>query len=301
MVTPADIRIGVSGWTYAPWRGAFYPRELPQRRELAYAARAFNAIEINGTFYGMQTPPTFAHWAAQAPKDFVFALKGPRYITHMKQLREVKTPLANFFASGLLALGPHLGPVLWQFPPRFRFHPDRIEAFFALLPRDTEMASALGRQHDQRLRSRAFLRPEARRPIRHAMEIRHESFRDPAFIALLRHYEVGLVVADTVDWPCLMDLTADFVYCRLHGSLELYNSAYTDSQLDRWARRVRAWAAGRAMTDGHFVTAPRHDRKPRDVFLFFDNTDKLHAPNDARRLMRRLGIRREESESDGTD
>jgi uncharacterized protein YecE (DUF72 family) len=301
MTKRADIRIGVSGWTYPPWRGNFYPEGLPQKRELAYATRAFNAIEVNGTFYGMQKPENFRAWADEAPADTLFALKGSRYLTHMLRLREPQAPLANFFASGPLALGEKLGPVLWQFPPNLRFNADRIEAFFALLPKDTEAAAELGRRHDKRLRARAFLRPGKRRPVRHAMEIRHDSFRDPAFIDLLRRYGVALVIADTVDWPCLMDLTADFVYCRLHGSEELYNSAYSDDQLERWAKRIEAWSGGRAMTDGNFVTAPARDRRRREVFLFFDNTDKLHAPEDARRLMRRLGIKREESEDGGND
>lgn len=296
MAKQADIRIGVSGWTYKPWRGNFYPDGLPQKSELAYAASTFNALEINGTFYGLQTPRSFESWAAAVPDGFVFAIKGSRYITHMLRLRDVRTPLANLFASGPLALGDKLGPVLWQFPPNFRFDAERIEAFFELLPHDTEAAAELARRHDKRLRAPAFLRPGKNRPLRHAMEIRHDSFRDPAFIALLRKHRVALVVADTVDWPCLMDLTADFVYCRLHGSEELYNSGYTDSQLDRWATRVEAWSRGKPMTDGEFAAKPLRDRRPRDVFLFFDNTDKLRAPGDARGLMRRLDVQWEGSE-----
>lgn len=240
MAKHGDIRIGVSGWTYKPWRGAFYPGKLPQKRELGYAASVFNALEINGTFYSLMTPKNFRTWTDAVPDDFVFALKGSRYITHMLRLRDPKTPLANFFASGPLVLGEKLGPVLWQFPPNFRFEPDRLEAFFRLLPKSTKAAAALGRHHDERMKATAYLRTEADRPLRHAMEIRHDSFRDPAFIELLRKCRVALVCADTVDWPRLMDLTADFVYCRLHGSVELYNSGYTDKELDRWARRIRA-------------------------------------------------------------
>jgi uncharacterized protein YecE (DUF72 family) len=299
MVKRADIRIGVSGWTYKPWRGNFYPEGLPQKRELSFAAGTFNALEINGTFYGLQTPKSFEGWARAVPDGFVFALKGSRYITHMLRLRDVKAPLANFFASGPLALGDRLGPILWQFPPNFRFDAERMETFFELLPHDTEAAAALGRRHDKRLKAPAFLRPGERRPLRHAMEIRHESFRDPAFVALLRKHRVALVVADTVDWPCLMDLTADFVYCRLHGSEELYNSGYSGRQLDRWAARLTAWSQGKPMTDGEFVTKPLRDRKRRDVFLFFDNTDKLRAPDDARGLMRRVGLEWEGTEDDG--
>ena len=293
MARRADIRIGVSGWTYTPWRGKFYPPKLPQKRELAFAAAAFNALEINGTFYGMQTPSNFLSWAAQVPADFLFAVKGPRFITHMKRLRDCQAPLANFYASGLAALGRTLGPVLWQLPPNFRFDAARLEAFFRLLPRTAAEVVALARRHDERLRAPGWLAAEGLPPLRHAVEIRHDSFRDPAFIELLRRFDIALVIADTVDWPCLMDLTVDFVYCRLHGSEELYNSAYTDAQIESWAARVEAWSTGRVMSDGQFVTAPVDDGRPRDVFLFFDNTDKLHAPEDARRLMRRLGIERE--------
>ena len=286
----ADVRIGISGWTYEPWRGAFYPEGLPQKQELSHAASVFRSIEINGTFYSMQRCESFAQWADATPDDFVFAVKGPRYLTHMLKLRNAAAPLGNFFASGPLRLGPKLGPILWQFPPNFRFNPEKLETFIKLLPRDTEQAAACGRRHDHRLKGRAWLRSDRRRRIRHAMEIRHESFRDPAFIELLREHDIALVCADTVDWPLLMDVTADFVYCRLHGSTERYRSGYSHAELDRWAARVDAWASGRSMTDGNFVTKPLDDHRRRDVFLFFDNTDKLKAPDDARALLHRLGL-----------
>jgi uncharacterized protein YecE (DUF72 family) len=284
-----DIRIGVSGWTYRPWRGTFYPPGVAQKRELAYAASRFNSLEINGTFYGMQTPMAFRSWAEAVPEDFVFSVKGPRYLTHMLKLKNPMTPLANFLASGPLALGAKLGPILWQFPEAFRFNPERIEAFFRLLPRDTVEAAALARRHDHRLKAPADLGNGEVRPIRHAMEIRHEGFRDPAFIDLLRQYQVALVCADTVDWPLLMDVTADFIYCRLHGSVELYNSGYSADELDIWAERLRNWAQGSA-TDGNFVVGPTADGKRRDVFIYFDNTDKLMAPGDALGLMQRLNV-----------
>jgi uncharacterized protein YecE (DUF72 family) len=284
------IRIGVSGWTYPPWRGHFYPKGLRQKDELAFAAGAFSALEINGTFYGLQTPKSFGDWAAAVPPDFVFAVKGPRFITHLLRGRNTDPALANFFASGILALGHHLGAVLWQFPPNFRFEAERMEAFLDRLPRTGAAAARLGARHDQRLRSPAFLDVDPRLGLRHAIEIRPDSFRDPAFITLLRKQQVALVVADTVEWPLLMDLTADFVYCRLHGSTELYRSAYAPEALDRWAARIAAWSSGAPMTDGNFVTAPVADGRPRDVFLFFDNTDKLQAPGDARALMARLGV-----------
>lgn len=284
------IRIGVSGWTYPPWRGHFYPKGLRQKDELAYAARAFSALEVNGTFYGLQTPKSFGAWAAAVPPDFVFAVKGSRFITHLLRGRNTETALANFFASGILALGHRLGPLLWQFPPNFRFDRDRLAAFLDSLPRTGAAAAALAARHDHRLRAPAFLDVAPRLRLRHAVEIRHASFGDPAFIALLRRQRVALVVADAVEWPLLMDLTADFVYCRLHGSTELYRSAYAPEALDRWAARINAWSRGRPMTDGNFVTAPVDDGRPRDVFLFFDNTDKLQAPDDARALMARLGV-----------
>ncbi len=288
----------MSGWTYRPWRGNFYPATLVQKRELSYAASQFNALEINGTFYGMQTPKAFRKWAEAVPEGFVFAVKGPRYLTHMLKLKNPEPPLANFFASGPLVMGEKLGPVLWQFPERFRFDAERIEAFFRLLPRDTEEAAALAHRHDHRLRAPADYGDGTRRAVRHAMEIRHESFRDPDFVALLRKYDVALVCADTVDWPLLMDVTTDFVYCRLHGSVELYNSGYSDGELDIWAERVRHWARGKA-TDGNFVTGPTADGRKRDVFVFFDNTDKLMAPGDAKGLMERVGAKWGEAGANG--
>ena len=287
-VVLGDIRIGISGWTYAPWRGNFYPDDLAQKNELGFASRRFRSIEINGTFYGLQKPDVFARWAAETPDDFVFAVKAPRFITHIKRLREPEAPLANFLASGVLRLGPKLGPMLWQFPPNFAFEPELLEAFLALLPHDTEAAERCARQHDERLKE-AWLTTDATRPLRHAIEIRHESFRDPAFLALLRRYDVALVCADTVDWPRLMDVTSDFVYCRLHGSTELYRSGYEDAALELWAARIRHWSGGTAMTDGDFIGAVETRPVPRDVFLFFDNTDKLRAPTDARSLMAKLG------------
>lgn len=285
------IRIGISGWTYSAWRGHFYPIGLRQSQELAYAACRFSSLEINGTFYGLQKPRVFDHWASQTPKDFVFAVKGPRFITHVKRLRDVRAPLANFFASGPLRLGGKLGPVLWQFPPSFAFDVERIRDFLALLPRDTEAAADLAREHDDHIRSPDETQP-AKRPIRYAVEIRHNSFRHPAFIELLREQDVALVCADTVEWPRLMDVTSDFIYCRLHGSRDLYRSGYDDSERLRWTRRIAAWSRGEPMNDGDFVGDGKALGRPRDVFLYFDNTDGLHAPDDALAIMRELGIER---------
>ncbi len=284
-----QVRIGISGWTYRPWRGVFYPKGLTQKRELAFAAETFPTIEINGTFYGTQRPESYARWSDETPENFVFAVKGPRYITHLRRLREVEAPLANFLASGPLRLGPKLGPILWQFPPSFRFDAERIEAFFELLPKDTEAAAEIARRHDERYAGRAWTKTDRKRPLRHAMEIRHDSFLDPAFIRLLRRHKVALVCADTVDWPRKMDLTADFVYCRLHGSEQLYVSGYDDDALDSWADRVAAWARGGEPEDAErVIDAPGPKRAGRDVYVYFDNDAKVRAPADAKGLIRRV-------------
>ena len=285
----AAIRIGISGWTYKPWRGVFYPKGLPQKDELAFAARQFRSIEINGTFYGLQKPEAFAKWREETPADFVFAVKGSRYITHMRRLKDIEAPLANFFASGLLRLGPKLGPLLWQFPPHMRFNEERFEAFFRLLPHDMKAAAKLASQHDERLAGRAWIEAEGNGAVRHAVEIRHESFCTPAFIELLRRYNIALVVADTPDWPLLMDMTTDFVYCRLHGAEELYASGYGDNSLALWASRIEAWAGGREPEDAKRVLGPSRNRpEGRDVYVYFDNDIKVHAPFDAANLARRL-------------
>lgn len=274
-----------------PGDGRFYPKGLPHKKELAYAAEHFSSIEVNGTFYGLQRPETFARWREETPDDFVFAIKGSRYITHMRRLKDIKTPLANFMASGILRLGPKLGPILWQFPPRMKFDPELFRAFLDLLPRDTAEAQALARHHDSRLANRSWLKTDVQQPLRHAVEIRDESFRTPRFIELLREYGVALVCADTVEWPLLMDLTSDFVYCRLHGSEELYVSGYDDEALDHWASRARAWATGKEPKDAECVLGPAKPLgRGRDVYVFFDNDAKVRAPVDAAALAERLHI-----------
>ncbi|MBW8898835.1 MAG: DUF72 domain-containing protein, partial [Massilia sp.] len=247
---------------------------LAQARELDYASRFLPTIEINGSFYALQRPASYAAWYAATPPGFVFAVKGNRFLTHMLKLRGIETPLANVLASGVFALREKLGPFLWQFPPQLRFDADKVERFLSLLPHDTDQALAIARNHDEKLAGRALLEIDAVRPLRHAVEVRHESFRDPAFIALLRKYGVALVVADTAGkWPGFEDVTADFVYIRLHGEHELYASGYEDDSLERWAARIRAWAAG------------------GDVYCYFDNDIKVRAPFDAKKLMEMLGRR----------
>jgi uncharacterized protein YecE (DUF72 family) len=284
------ISVGISGWRYAPWRGVFYPSDLIQADELEFASRQFSSIEINGTFYSLQRPESFARWHDATPDGFVFAVKAPRYITHIRRLRDVEEPLANFLASGVLRLGAKLGPILWQFPPSFRFDAPRIEAFLSMLPHDTEEAAKMARGHGTRMRGRAWVETDAKRSLRHAMEIRHESFAVPEFIAILRKYRVALVCADTVEWPRLMDVTAGFMYCRLHGSTELYRSGYGPKALRLWARRVKAWAAGREPADAVRAGGKcGRKRARRDVFVYFDNTDKLRAPRDARSFAALVG------------
>lgn len=286
--TPGKIRIGISGWRYAPWRGVFYPKGLRQKGELAYAAGKFPTIEINGTFYSLQRPELFAAWYAATPADFVFAVKGGRFITHMKKLRDIEAPLANFFASGMLRLKEKLGPILWQFPPNFPFDEAPFEAFFALLPRDTDEARRIARRHDQRVAGRSWIGRIDDYRLRHAVEIRHESFMTPRFVELLRRYGIALVFADTVEWPYFEDVTSDFLYLRLHGSEELYVSGYDDAALDHWAARVRLWAAGTAPNDARCVGEGTAAVKPRDVYVYFDNDAKVRAPFDALGLARRV-------------
>lgn len=294
MAKQGQVRIGISGWRYEPWRGVFYPPGLAQRRELEFAARMLGTIEINGSFYSLQRPSSWQQWHDDTPDDFVFAVKGGKYITHLRRLIDVQAPLANFFASGVLALRHKLGPVLWQFPPQMRFDTGRFAAFFDLLPHDHGTALALARQHDQRLEGRSWLQTDdATRPLRHAVEVRHDSFIHPDFVALLRRHRVALVVADTAGrWPLLEDLTADFVYLRLHGDQELYASGYNSPALDRWAERITAWRHGQQVADARLAApaSPAARRASRDVFCYFDNDVKVHAPYDAAQLAVRLGV-----------
>ena len=284
-----NTRIGISGWTYPPWRGVFYPEGLAQKRELEYASRQVNTIEINGTFYSMQRPESFQKWYDATPPDFIFAVKGSRFITHMKKLKDVDAALANFFAQGVLRLADKLGPILWQFPEQMRFDAAKFDAFMRMLPADTTAAAKLAKKHDHRLNDRAWTRAVRRQPIRHAFEIRHESFLCDEFVALLREHGAALVFADSAGkWPYVEDVTADFVYLRLHGSTQLYTSGYTDPELDRWARRVKSWQAGSEPRDATRIAGRDPDPQPRGAFIYFDNDAKVHAPFDAMKLRGRL-------------
>jgi len=286
------IRIGISGWRYAPWRKVFYPEDLVQAKELHFASRALPSIEINGSFYGLQRATSYARWYEDTPQGFVFSAKAHRYITHILRLRDVERPIANFLASGLFHLKEKLGPILWQFPPTFRFDPIVIEDFLKLLPHDWDAALNLAKKCDARIREQGYLEIDENRQLRHAVEIRNKSFVDPIFIDLLRKYDVALVVADTAGkWPYYEDVTSDFIYIRLHGEEELYASGYTEEALDRWAARIEAWSQGSQAADAVLISEQKPAvRKTRDVYCYFDNDIKVKAPFDARKLLRRLGI-----------
>ena len=286
-------RIGISGWRYGPWRGDFYPTGLPQDQELAFAAQRFDSIELNGSFYSLQRPESYERWYEQVPTGFVFAIKGSRYITHMLRLEGAETALANLLASGVFALREKIGPFLWQLPPTLAFDEARLARFFALLPRTGDEAAALARLHDERVKGRTRLDVDPRSRFRHALEVRHASFVTPAFIDLLREHRIALVVADTAGkWPLLEDVTADFVYVRLHGDAKLCESGYTSAALDRWATKIDAWLDGRDPITAETIRAPAPRRAHRDVFVYFDNDIKVRAPYDAMSLAAKLAQRR---------
>lgn len=305
----SDIRIGISGWRYVPWRGDFYPKGLVQRKELQFASRTVNSIEINGSFYGSQTPERYANWCADTPEDFVFSIKAPRFITHLKRLRNIETPMANFFASGIFQLRQKLGPILWQFPPNFKFDEPLFRAFLELLPFDSDAAKRCASHCDPQMQTPLYLDIPAQQPLRHAIEIRNQSFLTADFVALLREFNVALVVADTAGkWPYVEDITSDFTYMRLHGDEELYASGYSETALERWCQRIKAWSHGQQPEDAHLIVTdtskaksqnaakdkktPRQKNKAadRDIYCYFDNDAKVRAPYDARRLLEMLDL-----------
>lgn len=260
-----SIYAGIGGWTFAPWRGPFYPKGLQQARELEHASRQVTAIEINGTFYRTQTPASFRKWAEETPDGFVFAVKGHRFVTNRKVLAEAGASVETFLGSGVTELGPKLGPINWQLAPTKRFDPADIEAFLALLPRE-----------------KGGIR------LRHALEVRHESFVTPDFVALARKYGVAIVFADSDDYPGIADPTADFVYARLQRCRESEPAGYTPQELDAWAKRARAWAAGGAPDDLPTLASGPKAAVRRDVFAFFIAGDKVRAPAAAKALIERL-------------
>lgn len=259
------IRAGIGGWTFAPWRGAFYPKGLKHADELAHAASRLTAIEINGTFYRTQTPASFAKWRAETPEGFVFSVKGHRAIVNRKVLAEAGEALGSFMSSGVTELGEKLGPLLWQFAPFKKFDPADFGAFLSLLPRKANGVA-----------------------LRHVVEVRHQSFLVPEFIALLRKHDVAVVFADSDDYPAIADASADFVYARLQRSRQKFETGYPPAELDQWAARARIWEEGGEPEDLPRYGDGKPTRKKRDVFMFFIAGDKVRAPAAAEALISRL-------------
>lgn len=262
----------MSGWVYPPWRSTFYPPGLRQADELEYASRRVTSIEINGSFYSLQKPDSWHKWSDATPDDFVFSVKAPRFITHIRKLEDVREPLANFFASGILALGAKLGAILWQLPPGFDYDPETMEAFLDLLPHNTREAEDVASQRSSRMAGRELLTGDANRPIRHAIEPRSHSFDDPDFARQLESHNVAAVLGDSRSrWPRLDWVTADFAYARLHGESDTYPNGYDDSGLDLWEEWIRD-----------------HLDHERDVYAYFDTENKVHSPHDAMNLLERM-------------
>lgn len=285
------IFIGTSGWSYPHWRGRFYPERWPHARELQYASTRFNSLEINRSFYSLLSPNAVRTWFAATPQDFVFAAKGSRFITHAKKLRDVDAALANFFASGLLALEHKLGPIVWQLSDRLHFDEARIAEFLALLPKTTADAAVFARKHDHRVKRGAVTSVQKSRRLRHVIEPRHASYFTPAFARVARRHGVAIAITDSPEWPYAEELTAGFVYLRLHGSQRKYASQYTDAELDRWSERISAWRAGRQPADARRISrAAPAASKGRDVYVYFDNDYRAYAAEDAARLAARLGV-----------
>jgi len=265
MMKGGKIFVGIGGWTYAPWRGVFYPQGLPHAKELAYAASRLTSIEINGTFYRSQSPATYRKWASEVPDGFVFSIKGPRFAVNRRVLAEAGESIERFFGSGVLELGDRLGPILWQFAPTKKFDEADFGAFLALLPKSAEG-----------------------RPLRHVVEVRHDSFRVPAFIALLRQHAIPVVFAEHATYRAIADVTGDFVYARLQKGKDEIATAYPPQALDDWAARVRAWAQGSEPGDLLRVDDKQPKARPRDVFVYFIHEGKVRAPAAAMALIERL-------------
>lgn len=284
----SELRIGVSGWSYPEWRGKFYPKGLAQKRELEYASRQMNSIEINGSFYSLQSPDSYRKWAASVPDDFIFALKGSKFITHTKRLLDVRVPLANFFASGVLLLGEKLGPIVWQFPPWFRFNAELISTFLDLLPGNTGEAAKFAEENTIKTKGKRWVEALSQTKLRYAFEPRHDSFFAAEFVELLRSRNAALAIADTGGkWPYAEDLTADFLYIRLHGK-DLYSSDYTSDDLDAWARKITTWRKGGEPRDAMKIQKAKPPKLTRDVYVYFDNSIEGDAPLDAIELRNRL-------------
>ncbi len=259
------IRVGIGGWTFEQWRGAFYPRGLPHARELEYASRNLTTIEINGTFYRTQSRDSFRRWAQETPDDFVFSVKGHRNTVNRRKLAEAGELIEWFLGSGIAELGPKLGPLLWQFAPTKKFDEEDFATFLALLPKTLDG-----------------------RPLMHAVEVRHDSFRAPAFIALARRFEVAVVFADSDKYPAIADVTGPFVYARLQRTVEKEPTGYAPADLDAWAKRLRAWAGGKEPGDLPRVGDAAPGAKSRPVFAYMISGAKVRAPAAAMALIERL-------------
>lgn len=289
----AKIRIGMSGWTFEGWRGDFYPKGLTQKKELEFASRKVNSIEVNGTFYALQKPSTFQRWYDETPEDFCFSIKAPQYITHVKRLKEVDEAVANFFASGLFCLREKLGPILWQFPPNVTLKDDRFEKFLDLLPHDSNAAVEIAKKHSPKMDGRSELSFPGDSPLRHAFEFRHPSFQNPEFIELLRKHGVAVVFAHSgLKSPYMEDVTADFIYARMHGQEPQFKKGYPQSVLSWWADRVSLWTQGKQPKDALCVSEEKPKVIQRDAFIYFDTEEKAYAPSDALNLTQRLGVKR---------
>jgi uncharacterized protein YecE (DUF72 family) len=292
-MTAPLARVGISGWNYKGWRKQFYPKSLPANKELAFASRHVNSIEINGTFYSLQRPSSFQKWHDETPTDFVFSVKGPKFITHIKRLRDCQIPLANFFASGVFALKNKLGPILWQLPPLFLYRPEIFEEFFKSLPRTTDEAAQLSKLTNGKVKEEPLTEASVDIPLRYCIEVRHSSFENPEFVEQLRRHNIALVFADTAGlWPYMEELTSDFVYLRLHGDEHLYRSSYSKDSLKWWSRRLKIWQKGEQPKDAYSIMESYPRLPKRDAFVYFDNTDKLHAPYDAKLLSQMLNSSR---------
>ncbi|MDX3924913.1 MAG: DUF72 domain-containing protein [Shinella sp.] len=266
MSKSGTIRTGIGGWTFDPWEGTFYPGDLPKRRQLEYASRQLTAIEINGTYYGSQKPETFAKWASEVPEGFIFSLKASRFTTNRKILAESGESVEKFMSQGLTELGPHLGPILWQFPPTKKFEPDDFQAFLGLLPEKQDGIE-----------------------LRHVLEVRNPTFLVPEFAALARKHGMAIVYAEHEEYPEIADVTADFVYARLQKGSDDIPTCYPPEGLDRWAARIKEWAAGGQPDDLPRIDPDHKPKKePRDVFAFFITSGKVNAPNGARELQKRV-------------
>jgi len=257
--------IGIGGWTYAPWRGVFYPKGLPHAKELEYASTHLTSIEVNGTFYRTQSPKTYRKWASEVPDGFIFSLKGPRFAVNRRVLAEAGDSIKRFLDSGVTELGDRLGPLLWQFAPTKKFDPADFGKFLELLPP----------KYDGR-------------PLRHVVEVRHDSFRAPDFLALLREFRIPVVFSEHATYPAIADITADFVYARLQKGKDSVKTGYMPAALDQWAKRVHEWTRGGSPADLPHVGKDKPAKQPRDAFVYFIHEGKKRAPAAAMELIARL-------------